>query len=176
MFDKQRGAKAVSNTSAGIEQTNSEPSGAETPSSTVRRSALIGASIRITGDVVGDENLIIDGAVEGTINLSSNELVIGQSGHINANMTANVVRVDGEVKGDIKGHEKVIVSRTGRVQGNIVAPRVTLEDGAKFEGSIDMDPTGMETSRPKPAKPGSSTSPPSEVNDILDKASSAAGG
>jgi cytoskeletal protein CcmA (bactofilin family) len=54
-----------------------------------------------------------------------------------------VVRIDGEVQGDISGVEKVVVTKTGRVQGNIVAPRVTLEDGAKFKGSIDMDPSGM---------------------------------
>ncbi len=174
MFDKQRGSKTEPSPSAGIKQTD-EPARVETPPPNVRRSALIGASIRITGDVVGDENLIIDGAVEGTINLSSNELIIGQSGHINANMTANVIRVDGDVKGDINGKEKVIVSKSGKVQGNIVAPRVTLEDGAKFKGSIDMDPAGSETSRSKPAKPDSPSALPGEVNAILDKASSVTG-
>ncbi|HCO60738.1 MAG TPA: polymer-forming cytoskeletal protein, partial [Porticoccaceae bacterium] len=138
--------------------------------------ALIGSSIKITGDVVGDENLVIDGSVEGTINLSSNELVIGQSGHINANMSANIIRVDGEVKGDINGQEKVIVSKTGRVKGNIVAPRVTLEDGAKFKGSIDMDPGGLETSTTHMEKPGSSLTKTKGVNDILEKASSDTGG
>jgi cytoskeletal protein CcmA (bactofilin family) len=60
------------------------------------------------------------------------------------------VKVDGEVRGDILGSEKVIISRTGRVQGNIKAPRMTLEDGAKFKGSIDMDPGEVAKPAPKP--------------------------
>jgi cytoskeletal protein CcmA (bactofilin family) len=67
-----------------------------------------------------------------------------------ANLTANVVRIDGEVNGDIVGVEKVVITKTGKVQGNIVGPRVTLEDGAKFKGSIDMDPSGSERTAPKP--------------------------
>ena len=111
----------------------------------MRRSALIGSSIRIKGEVTGDENLVVDGYVEGSITLVSNEVTIGTSGKVKANVTANMIRVDGEVTGDIAGHEKVIISKTGKVQGNIVAPRVTLEDGAKFKGSIDMDPSELES-------------------------------
>lgn len=175
MFEKQRNGKTVPASSASGESAAATPS-QDSPSPSVRRSALIGSSIKITGDVVGDESLIIDGSVEGTINLSSNELVIGQSGHINANMSANIIRVDGEVKGDINGQEKVIVSKTGRVKGNIVAPRVTLEDGAKFKGSIDMDPGGLETARTPVEKAGSSLTKTNGVNDILEKASSDTGG
>ena len=65
---------------------------------------------------------------------------MGQSGKVNANVTAKTIKIEGEVKGDIKGNEKVVVSKSGNVRGNIIAPRVTLEDGAKFKGSIDMDP------------------------------------
>lgn len=175
MFEKQRNDKTVPASSSASKPVTETPAQESSPPN-VRRSALIGSSIKITGDVVGDENLIIDGSVEGSVNLSSNELVIGQSGRINANMTANMIRVDGEVKGDINGNEKVIVSKTGRVQGNIVAPRVTLEDGAKFKGSIDMDPGGIETSKPKPAKAGASSAPTGEVSEILEKASSGTGG
>jgi cytoskeletal protein CcmA (bactofilin family) len=106
---------------------------------------MIGKSISIKGDITGDESLVIEGKVDGTVHLKSNDLTIGQSGRVNANLTANVVRIDGEVTGDITGVEKVVVTKTGRVQGNIVGPRVTLEDGAKFKGSIDMDPSGAAT-------------------------------
>ncbi len=105
---------------------------------------MIGKTISIKGDITGEENLVIEGKVDGTVQLKSNDLTIGQSGRVNANLTANVVRIDGEVKGDIVGTEKVVITKTGRVQGNIVGPRVTLEDGAKFKGSIDMDPTGAD--------------------------------
>jgi cytoskeletal protein CcmA (bactofilin family) len=110
----------------------------------VRGVAMIGKTITIKGDITGEENLVIEGKVDGTVHLKSNDLTVGQSGRVNANLSANVVRIDGEVKGDIVGAEKVVITKTGRVQGNIVGPRVTLEDGAKFKGSIDMDPTGAD--------------------------------
>lgn len=101
---------------------------------------MIGSSITIKGTVSGDEDLLIHGKVEGAITLKDHEVSIGQSGKITADVTAKTIRIDGEVTGDITGSEKVILSKSGNVRGNIVAPRVTLEDGAIFKGSIDMDP------------------------------------
>ena len=68
------------------------------------------------------------------------EVTVGVSGDLAADISAKVVRVEGKVKGNISGSEKVIISKRGNVLGNIDAPRVTLEDGAKFKGSIEMDP------------------------------------
>lgn len=114
---------------------------------------MIGPSIVIKGTVSGDEDLLIHGSVEGSVELGDHEVSVGQSGKVKADITAKVVRIDGEVAGDIKGHEKVVISKSGNVRGNIVAPRVTLEDGAIFKGSIDMDP-GEDAARvslaPKP--------------------------
>ena len=129
---------------------------------------MIGKTISIKGDITGDENLVIEGRVDGTVQLKNNDLTIGQSGRVTANVTANVVRIDGEVKGDIVGTEKVVVTKTGKVQGNIVGPRVTLEDGAKFKGSIDMDPSNAESAAPAPksvpaGKPVSVDDKPSEA-------------
>lgn len=101
---------------------------------------MIGPSIKIKGEVTGDEDLHIQGKVEGTIDLNSHEVSVGQSGQVYADIKANVIKIDGEVTGDISGNEKVVISKSGNVRGNIVAPRVTLEDGAIFKGSIDMDP------------------------------------
>jgi len=116
---------------------------------------MIGPSIEIKGSVSGDEDLVIQGKVEGTIELGEHEVSVGQSGSVNADITARVVSIDGEVAGDIRGNEKVVISKSGNVRGNIIAPRVTLEDGAIFKGSIDMDP-GEESARvslaPKPAE------------------------
>lgn len=131
---------------------------------------MIGKTISIKGDITGEENLVIEGKVDGTVHLKNNDLTVGQSGQVNANLTANVVRIDGEVKGDIVGVEKVVITKTGRVQGNIVGPRVTLEDGAKFKGSIDMDPTGAEKAA-APAKPLAAAKPMA----VEDKPSEAAG-
>ena len=101
---------------------------------------MIGPTIEIKGTVTGDEDLLIQGKVEGTVELGSHQVTVGQSGKVNADIQAKVVNIDGEVAGDLTGGEKVVISKSGKVRGNIVAPRVTLEDGAIFKGSIDMDP------------------------------------
>jgi cytoskeletal protein CcmA (bactofilin family) len=101
---------------------------------------MIGPSIVIKGSVTGDEDLLVEGAVEGTIELRNHVVSVGTSGRVSADIHAKVVRIDGEVSGDVIGSEKVVISKSGNVHGNIVAPRVTLEDGAIFKGSIDMDP------------------------------------
>ncbi|GIX30621.1 MAG: hypothetical protein KatS3mg124_1093 [Porticoccaceae bacterium] len=110
------------------------------PAPIARTTAMIGSTIKILGEIISDENLIIEGEVEGTITLEEHELTIGPSGRIHANIVAKVVRIDGMVDGDITGKEKVIISKSGNVRGNIVAPRVILEDGGQFRGSIDMGP------------------------------------
>ena len=101
---------------------------------------MIGPSIVIKGNVSGDEDLLVHGRVEGSIDLGAHEVSVGESGRVTADINAKVVKIDGEVTGDITGNEKVVISKSGNVRGNIVAPRVTLEDGAVFKGSIDMDP------------------------------------
>jgi cytoskeletal protein CcmA (bactofilin family) len=101
---------------------------------------MIGPSIRIKGEVSGDEDLLIQGRVEGTISLKAHEVSVGESGQVYADILAKTIRVDGKVQGDITAMENVVISRLGNVRGNIVAPRVLLEDGAVSKGSIDMDP------------------------------------
>jgi len=123
---------------------------------TSRSAAVIGQTIQIKGTVTGNENLVIEGKVEGSVDLSQNDLTIGQSGQVTADLVAKTVKIDGQVTGDISGQEKVIVSKTGKVQGNITAPRVTLEDGAKFKGAIDMDPGEQAKPAPKSASPAPS--------------------
>lgn len=118
--------------------------------------AMIGPSIRIKGDLTGEENLIIEGQVEGTIHLDKNDLTIGSSGRIKANIQAKGIIVEGQVEGDIIGKEKVIIRRTGNMRGNIVAPRVTLEDGAMFKGSIEMEPEARRGSETESSKTTSS--------------------
>jgi len=109
------------------------------PKTRSRAAATIGPSIQISGDVTGNEDVRIEGRVEGTINLSDNVLTIGKEGQINATVTARAIFVEGKVEGDLKSLEQIVVQSSGNVRGNIVAPRVTLEDGCKFKGSIDMD-------------------------------------
>lgn len=119
---------------------------------------MIGPSITIKGEVSGDEDLLIQGRVEGTIQLNNHEVSVGESGKVSADIHAKVAKVDGEVTGDISAIEKVVISKSGNVRGNIVAPRVTLEDGAIFKGSIDMDPAGSAYGKaPKAAEESANT-------------------
>lgn len=135
--------------------------------------ATIGPSIHIKGDLTGEEDLVIQGHVEGTINLKQNNLTIGGNGKIHANIFANTITVEGELQGDLYGTEKVVIRRTGNVRGNIVAPRVNLEDGAKFKGSIEMDPKAVESvvaqTRPAAAAPHSLESRPAGEGPGKDK-------
>tara|TARA_B100000686_G_C16778058_1_gene969904 strand:+ start:862 stop:1371 length:510 start_codon:yes stop_codon:yes gene_type:complete len=117
--------------------------------------AMIGANIKICGDISGKEDLVIEGKVEGTVSLEGHSLKIGSSGILNANIKATSVHIEGEVTGDITGIEKVIVTKQGKVNGDIKAPRVTLEEGGKIKGSIDMDPAeanDIKTPEPKSVK------------------------
>jgi len=107
--------------------------------SSTRMSGMIGPSITIHGDVTGEEDLTVDGVIEGTVNLKENNLVVRLNGKVTANVTAKIIRVDGEVKGELRGSEQVSISPTGRVSGDIRAPRVVLEDGCQFKGSVEMD-------------------------------------
>lgn len=106
--------------------------------------ATIGPTICVRGDISGEEDLLIQGRVEGTINLKQH-LVIGRQGEINANIYARTITVEGTIKGDMYGEERVVIKNTGNVQGNVIAPRVSLEEGARFKGSIDMDDKIVET-------------------------------
>ena len=109
------------------------------------------------------KNLIIEGSVEGSVELPDHDLTVGATGKLAADLSAKIVKIDGQVTGDIKGSEKVVVSKSGHVKGNIIAPRVTLEDGAKFKGSIDMDPSdnGAQATPPSPGQAKAATSPTS---------------
>lgn len=105
----------------------------------------IGATIHIKGDVTGDEDLIIHGHVEGKIDLKDYTVIVGPKGRVQANIHAKQVVIEGQLNGDIKGEEKVIIRKTGNVLGNVISPRVTLEDGAMFKGSIEMEPRTLKT-------------------------------
>lgn len=101
--------------------------------------AVIGPSLVVRGEVTGDEDVLVRGRVEGAINLPQNRVVVGHDGRVFANIHAAEVEINGYVEGDIRGDEHVAVHETGDVVGNISAPRVSLEDGARFRGAIDMD-------------------------------------
>ena len=159
MFDKHKNTRqappkteepVVSKPASGVTSSQPAPAG---------KVAMIGDGIRVTGDITSNANLKVEGQIEGRAVASSQDVEVAESGVIKASITAKVVRIAGVVAGDISGGEKVIISKTGRVQGNIVAPRVQLEDGALFRGSIDMNPAEPA----KAAKPAAEKKPAVET-------------
>jgi cytoskeletal protein CcmA (bactofilin family) len=102
----------------------------------------IGQSIKIKGELTGNEDLTIDGHIDGKINLKDHHLTIGSNGRINAEIEAKSVLVNGEVVGNIRADDKVEISPSGSVHGDLSAPRVALADGSSFKGAIDMSNKG----------------------------------
>jgi len=98
----------------------------------------IGKSVVIKGELSGSEDLIIEGQVDGKIELRENILTIGPNGRIKAQIFAKAVIVQGEVTGNISATDKVDIRDDGSVDGDIASPRVAIAEGAHFRGSIDM--------------------------------------
>jgi cytoskeletal protein CcmA (bactofilin family) len=153
MFDKHKGSKESAPPAPEPRAAQPTPAVSTAPPVGVEKTAMIGKGISISGDVRADSNLRVEGVVEGRGVQSAHDVEVAETGRVTANISAKVVRIAGEVSGDIAGSEKVVIARSGRVQGNIVAPRVQLEDGALFRGSIDMNPAPAAEARPAAAKP-----------------------
>ena len=121
----------------------------------------IGKSIFIRGELSGNEDLTIEGHVEGKIELRQNVLTIGPNGRIKAQVFAKSVVILGEVTGNVTASEKVDLRDNGSVDGDIAAPRVAIAEGAHFRGSIDMQRAGAKPGETAGAKPaGQATTPP----------------
>ncbi|REJ86281.1 MAG: polymer-forming cytoskeletal protein [Acidobacteria bacterium] len=100
--------------------------------------SILGSTITIQGELVGQEDIQISGRVEGEIRFAGNTVTISRSAQIDAGIQARRIEVEGTVNGNLEGSDEVVIRKTGRVEGNLKAPRVTLEDGATFRGSVDM--------------------------------------
>ncbi len=126
-----------------------QPAAVEPPVSVTRPSppmerniVNIGKSVVIKGELSGSEDLIIEGQVEGKIELRDNILTIGPNGKIKASINAKAVIVQGEVTGNVAATEKVDIRDNGSLDGDIASPRVAIAEGAHFRGSIDMQRVG----------------------------------
>ena len=109
------------------------------PARPLRDSSIIGAGLVIQGDLSGSEDIVIEGRFEGTVNLPENTLRVAEDSDVRADVRAGAVVVEGRLAGDVVCADKLVMSPGGRMEGNIVAPRVALADGARFKGRIDMD-------------------------------------
>src|ERR1700694_1912464 len=133
-------------TSAPVTTTSavSEPTPTPRPVSTsTADQATIGKSLVIKGEVTGSESLYIDGRVEGSINLSGNRVTVGRNGVVSANINAREIVVLGKVRGNITASDRVDIRSDGSLTGDVVAARISIEDGAFFKGGIDIRKGGQ---------------------------------
>ena len=132
---------------------SSEPPAVPRPvTTTTSDQATIGKSLVIKGEVTGSESLYIDGRVEGSINLSGNRVTIGRNGVVAANISAREIVVLGKVRGNLTASDRVDIRSDGSLTGDVVAARISIEDGAFFKGGIDIRKVGS-AGAPKPEEP-----------------------
>lgn len=119
--------------------------------------ANIGKSIKIKGDLTGDEDMVIEGQVEGKVELPNAELTVGENGRVVAEVNAKSVVIVGRVQGNVNGAERVEVQATGVVDGDVTAPKLSVAEGAVVNGSIHMTRKEGAASAPTPPRPQAGT-------------------
>ena len=142
------------------------PARAARPAATGEQ-ATIGKSLVVKGELSGSESLYVDGKVEGAINLPGNRVTVGRNGQVAANIMAREIVVLGKVRGNCQASDRVDIRSEGSLTGDVVAARISIEDGAFFKGGIDIRKPGAEakggnastastssTSTPEPAAAG----------------------
>jgi len=116
--------------------------------------AVIGKTQQFDGNIKGNEDLRVEGTVEGTITLTNAVVTVAKSGLVRGDILAKIILVEGEVRGEMRGNEVVEIAPSGIVHGDIRAPRVMLQDGCQFKGLVDMDhKETMNADRKRPAQP-----------------------
>ncbi|HEV3219457.1 MAG TPA: polymer-forming cytoskeletal protein [Candidatus Acidoferrales bacterium] len=111
-----------------------------TPSSS--GTARLGASLHVKGEINGHEDLLVDGSVEGLIQLEDRKLTVGATAKVAADVIAREVVVYGTVKGNLRARDRIEIKKDGSVIGDLTTARIMIEDGAYFKGSIEIDKTG----------------------------------
>jgi len=105
--------------------------------SATERTSILGPTIQFKGELSAEEDLIIQGRIEGTIS-HKQRLTIGREGVVQANVDAQSVIIEGVMEGDVRAEKSVAVKETARMVGNIAAPSVMILQGANFNGHVDM--------------------------------------
>jgi len=112
--------------------------------------ATIGKSLIVKGELSGSESLYIDGKVEGTINLPGNRVTVGRNGQVAANILAREIVVLGKVRGNCQASDRVDIRAEGSLTGDVIAARISIEDGAFFKGGIDIRKGGADKVKEAP--------------------------
>lgn len=136
---------------AEVQTRTGEAAGTSTRSQGEKRMATIGQSIIFKGELAGDEDLEIEGQVDGDVSLANHQLTVGANGRLKAQIVAKSIIVIGQVIGDLTATERIEIQATGVVEGDIRAPRLTVQEGAVLKGAVDMSAASSDAA--KPAKP-----------------------
>ena len=143
--------RPVAPTTPGVSSYEAAPvrPAAPTPTAPAGDQATIGKSLIVKGEVSGSESLYIDGKVEGAINLPGNRVTVGRNGQVAASIAAREVVVLGKVKGNVSASDRVDIRSEGSLTGDVIAQRISIEDGAFFKGGIDLRKPGVDE-KPQP--------------------------
>ena len=106
--------------------------------------ACLGSSLRVKGEITGTEDLLIDGSVEGLIQLGERKLTVGKTAKLTADINARDVVVYGSVKGNVRATGRIEIKKDGSIIGNLTTAQIMIEDGADFKGSIEIDRSAAE--------------------------------
>ncbi len=155
------GGAAAKKPAAGSGSDAARPAAETAQRSQVEETVTIGAAATIRGDITGKGDLVISGRVEGTVDLPENNANLEATGFMDGGILAKNVNIRGKVQGDIEARRKVTIYATGAVIGTILAPRIQIEDGARFKGRIDMT-TAKPAAAPKPKK-AAAPAPPAKA-------------
>ena len=114
--------------------------------------ARLGRTLSVKGELSGNEELIVDGEFEGTMDLGESSLTVGPQGKVQADVRAREIVIEGTVRGNLRAADRLQISKSGNVVGDLVAARIIIEDGAYFKGSIDIQkPDEQKAKRAEPA-------------------------
>lgn len=102
--------------------------------------SVLGKDLVFEGRLTGEEDLLIEGRVEGDVRLENHRVIVTRQGRVRGDIHARLITVEGRIEGDLVAGEGIVVRPSGRLEGKMVAPRLLLEDGARFRGLIDMEP------------------------------------
>lgn len=106
---------------------------------TLPSNAVVGASVHVDGRISGEEDLLIEGKVTGTVEFKNNTVTVGSKGHVMADLYGRHLILEGKVEGNVFAAEAIVVRKSAHVTGRLVAPAVSLEQGGFFSGTVEMD-------------------------------------
>ena len=119
----------------------SSPSSVKLGGSPSRNGARLGSSLHVKGEITGNEDLEIDGIIDGPISLQGHELTVGPSAQLTSEVHAGEAIVYGKIVGNVFARGRVDIKKDGSIIGDVSSARISIEDGAHFKGRIEIDPT-----------------------------------